>query len=70
MKSDFIHWLARQTGLRDFEITGRLGQAFEELFLELESEYGRVAARNLDPRFVHLFLLENTSRPPGDGRAR
>jgi hypothetical protein len=70
MKTDFVEWLLEETGLRDFEITETLGPVFEELFLELESEYGRVAARNLDPRFVQLFLVESdptVSRPaPAD----
>jgi hypothetical protein len=36
-----------------------LGQTFEDLFNEIESEYGRVAAADIDPRFVHLFLLSS-----------
>jgi hypothetical protein len=57
MKADFIAWLARNTGWKDREITDRLGQVFEELFCEIEAEYGRVNAKDLDPRFVQLFLL-------------
>jgi hypothetical protein len=30
----------------------------EDLFNEIESEYGRVVAEKIDPRFVHLFLLK------------
>jgi hypothetical protein len=58
MKSGFIVWLARETGLTDFEITESLGQIFEDLFGEIEAEYGRVTAKDLDPRFVQLFLLK------------
>jgi hypothetical protein len=58
MKSGFIDWLARETGLRDFEITESLGRIFEDLFGEIEAEYGRVTAKDLDPRFVQLFLLK------------
>jgi hypothetical protein len=58
MKSGFIDWLARDTGLRDFEITASLGSIFEDLFGEIEAEYGRVTAKDLDPRFVQLFLLK------------
>lgn len=57
MKSSFLNWLSVETGLKDYEITDRLGQTFADLFNEIESEYGRVAPEELDPRFVHLFLL-------------
>ncbi len=59
MKASFLDWLSTETGLRDFEITERVGQTFEELFNEIESEYGQVAAKNLDPRYIHLFLLKS-----------
>jgi hypothetical protein len=49
--------LSAETGLKDYEITDRLGQTFEDLFNELENEYGQVTAEQIDPRFVHLFLL-------------
>ena len=57
MKTSFLNWLAIETGLKDYEISDRLGQTFEDLFNEIESEYGQVAAADIDPRFVHLFLL-------------
>jgi hypothetical protein len=57
MKTAFLNWLSAETGLKDYEITDRLGHTFEDLFNEIESEYGRVAPEELDPRFVHLFLL-------------
>ncbi len=58
MKTGFIAWLARETGLKDFEISEKLGRIFEDLFAEVEAEYGRVAAEDLDARFVQLFLLK------------
>jgi len=58
MKSGFVEWLARETGLADFEITESLGRIFEDLFGEIEAEYGQVTAKDLDPRFVQLFLLK------------
>lgn len=61
MKTSFVQWLAHETGLKDFEITEKLGPIFEELFAEIEAEYGRVAAGDLDPRFVHLFLLKRSA---------
>ncbi len=57
MKSAFLNWLAAETGLKDYELTDRLGQTFEDLFNEIESEYGQVAAADIDPRFVQLFLI-------------
>jgi hypothetical protein len=62
MKTDFLNWLAAETTLRDFEISERLGQTFEDLFNEIELEYGRVATSEIDPRFVHLFLLERKKK--------
>jgi hypothetical protein len=58
MKTDFIAWLEHETGLKDFEISEKLGRIFEDLFAEIEAEYGRVAAEDLDARFVQLFLLQ------------
>ncbi|UCG06989.1 MAG: hypothetical protein JSV83_24340 [Desulfobacterales bacterium] len=57
MKASFLGWLSEDTGLKDYEITESVGQTFENLFNEIENEYGRVAAKDLDPRYVHLFLL-------------
>ena len=59
MKDSFVNWLSGETGLEDYEITGKVGQTFENLFIEIESEYGRVDPANLDPRYVQLFLLES-----------
>jgi hypothetical protein len=61
MKTAFLNWLSAETGLKDYEITDRMGQTFADLFNEIESEYGRVSPKELDPRFVNLFLL---SSPP------
>lgn len=58
MKTEFVAWLVHTTGLTDFEISAKLGRIFEDLFAEIEAEYGRVAAKDLDARFVQLFLLE------------
>jgi hypothetical protein len=58
MKEACLRWLAEQSGLGEYEISQILGQVLETLFLELEDEYGQVAAADLDPRFVYLFLLE------------
>ena len=57
MKNHFIGWLSADTGQKDFEITQRLGRTFEDLFTDIESELGRVATRDLDPRYIQMFLL-------------
>jgi hypothetical protein len=35
-----------------------LEDMLEELFNEIENEYTMVTQKDLDPRFVNLFLLE------------
>jgi hypothetical protein len=50
--------LAENTGLRDFEITERLGGTLENLFEEIESELGGVAVEDLEPKYIQLFLLK------------
>jgi hypothetical protein len=59
MKQNFLDWLAADSGLKDFEITERLGQTLENLFEEIESELDQVTGKDLDPRYVRLFLLED-----------
>jgi hypothetical protein len=59
MKTAFRDWLCRCTGLEAFDISERVGPTLERLFNHIEDEYGQVAAEDLDPRFVHLFLLED-----------
>jgi hypothetical protein len=58
VKADFLAWLSEETGLEDHELSATFGGIFEGLFRELETEYGRVDAKDLDPRFVQLFLLK------------
>ncbi len=58
MKQSFLSWLCGLTGMRSHEITDGLGPVLENLFLEIEEEYGQVDTADLDPRFIHLFLIE------------
>ena len=62
MKTNFLNWLTAETTLKDYEISERLGQTLENLFDEIELEYGRVRPNEIDPRFVHLFLLERKKK--------
>ena len=57
MKNHFLNWLCTDTGLTDLEITEGLGKTFENLFAEIEGELGAVSARDLDSRYVQMFLL-------------
>jgi hypothetical protein len=58
MKAAFVQWISAEAGFKDYEISETLGPIFTELFAEIESECSRVAAKDLDPRFVQLFLLK------------
>jgi hypothetical protein len=58
MKESFLKWLSDRSGLDGNEISQRLGQTLENLFNEIETEYGKVSRNDLDPRYIHLFLLK------------
>ena len=58
MKTVFLNWLADQSGLTAFEISRRMRSRLEALFSDIESEYGHVAIRNIDPRFVQHIYVE------------
>ncbi len=57
-KTSFLNWLTARSGLANSDITGKLGKTFENLFLEIESEYNDIAVQDLDPRYIHLFLVK------------
>ena len=61
MKELFIQWLAKQSGQTEHSIAGNLGQTFESLFTELETEYGQVAAGDLNPRYITHFIITPVS---------
>ena len=58
MRESFLRWLAVLADLTEAQISERLAGTLETLFLELEDEYGHVAAKDLDPRFIQHFLIE------------
>jgi len=64
LKSSFLDWLAEETGLGAGEIGIRLGHVLEALFNEIESEYGYVSSGDLDPKYIHLFLLSKVKDAP------
>ncbi len=57
LKTSFLNWLADETGMGAGDIGSRLGDCFDRLFHEIESEYGYVSETDLDPKYIHLFLL-------------
>lgn len=57
-KAGFLTWLAQKTGMAVPEITGTIGHCLENLFSEIESDYGAVAVKDLDARYIQLFLVK------------
>ena len=57
-RASFLSWILRRSGMELGQIAEETARVFQDLFEEIESEYGMVSAKNLDPRFVNLFLLE------------
>jgi hypothetical protein len=58
-------WLARSSGLDRPAINRMAGTTLEDLLREVQSEYGRVAAADLDPRYIQLFLMKSSHPRPG-----
>ena len=59
IKESFLDWISSKTELMNYEISQKLGQSFNDLFDEIENEYGTVPRNDLDPRYIHLFLVVN-----------
>ena len=57
IKNDFLKWLADKSGLTGTDISRKCGKTLDRLFSELESELGQVSKKDLDPRFIQLFLV-------------
>ena len=58
IKESFLNWLSDQSGFANYEISQKLRQTLESLFSEIEGELGSVASKDLDPRFIQLFLIK------------
>jgi hypothetical protein len=56
-KSAFLKWLADQSGLTGTEIVDKCGKTLENLFAEIEAELGQVSIKDIEPRFIQLFLI-------------
>ncbi len=57
-RHSFLDWLSRRSGVDAATISERAGEGLEEIFREIESEYGAVAQGYLDPKHLHLFRVE------------
>ena len=57
-KNEFLQWAAKASAQSPADLSDRLGEVFEALFDEMENELSQVEAKNLDPRYIKLFLLQ------------
>jgi len=57
MKADFLQWLAKKSGMDQMDLSHKLGKTLENLFLEVEEEYGNVSPNDLDPGLIQHFLV-------------
>jgi hypothetical protein len=57
IKTIFLDWLSNQSELTVIKLSQMIGNTLTSLFEELEMEMGYVSFQNLDPRFIHLFLV-------------
>ncbi len=58
MKESFLNFLTEKTGLTMHEISQRSGEGLENLFNEIESEYGMVSVDNIDPEYITMFNIK------------
>jgi len=58
MKESFLSWLSERTGFANYEISRKLGHTLENLFSEIQNEYGDVSSKDFDPRYIDLFLIQ------------
>jgi hypothetical protein len=58
-KSGFLDWLSEAMGGPSEDLNTVLLPVFENLFEELESEYGAVDSGDLDPRYIGLFRVRS-----------
>jgi hypothetical protein len=57
MRRSFWDWLIVRSGLAAAETKDQLGTVLDNLFCELENEYGSVSIEDLDPRYVRHVLV-------------
>jgi len=58
VKETFIKWLSDRTGLETYDLYNSFGQAMENLFADLEAEYSKVSTKDLDTKYINMFLFK------------
>ncbi len=58
MKEAFLNRLSEKTGIDSYDISRKLGQTMENLFGEIENEYGSVSKKDLNSKYIHLFITK------------
>jgi len=53
-----LTWLSKFAGLSENQLVSRIGSTVDELFDQIEAECGRISPKDLDSRFINLFLLK------------
>jgi hypothetical protein len=56
-KERFLEWLAGAARLEVYALSRKFRETFETLFSAVEEEYQAVSGEDLDPRYVHFFML-------------
>ena len=56
-KTELLQWLASESGLSKKKISQDIGNALELLFNDIAKDYGTIQPKDIDPRFVTMFLL-------------
>jgi hypothetical protein len=59
MREHFLNWLAERSGRAPYDLSDCLGGTLERLFATVENELGEVDVKDLDSRFIQLFLLRD-----------
>ena len=59
MKESLLNWLSKSTGMENYELSKKIGGVLEDLFIEIENEYGRVAGKDLRPEYIHHFFIHS-----------
>jgi len=60
MKESLLNWLSKRTGIENNELSKKIGGILEDLFIEIENEYGLVAEKDLEPEYIHHFLISES----------
>ncbi|MBL0716639.1 MAG: hypothetical protein JJV89_01200 [Desulfosarcina sp.] len=61
VKESFLNWLSNRTGLGKYDLYTGFGRILEDLFSEIETEYGSVATKDLEPRYMRMFLFKDAN---------